>query len=107
MRKLCDCVQKNRHIVEFEHCVGAAFSVLPLTEKVGYRAVNLRLIFSNLRIRQRGLPLAVRFLCADALQQVAYSITIQIIDLVCCLKGRPYNFKFIAVRRYHKLTANG
>jgi hypothetical protein len=51
--------------------------------------------------------LAVRFLCADALQQVAYSITIQIIYLVCCLKGRPYNFKFIAVRRYHKLTANG
>ena len=51
--------------------------------------------------------MAVRFLCADALQQVAYSITIQIIDLVCCLKGRPYNFKFIAVRRYHKLTANG
>ncbi len=38
------------------------FRLLPLTEKVGYRAVNLRFIFSNLRIRQRGLPFVYRFL---------------------------------------------
>ena len=31
--------------------------VLPLTEFVGYRAVNLRYIFGILRNRQRGLPL--------------------------------------------------
>ena len=51
--------------------------------------------------------MGVRVLCADALPQVAYSITIQIIELVCGLEGRPYNIKIVAVRRYHKLTANG
>ena len=32
------------------------FSPLPSTKKAGYQAENLRFVFSNLRISQRGLP---------------------------------------------------